>query len=78
MCGHSKHDGIPLKEQIREYHYQSQLKSLLNIKLEIYEYLLDSNIQKDIKNYYYIKLLSKMCNMFNISNDIEKLLLAYF
>ena len=72
--GTAKYDGINMNEQIHQYHLQNHL-NLSDIKLKIYEYVLDNNLQYQIKNYkYYKKTVYNLCNELHISEDIEKMI----
>ncbi len=75
--GTAKYDGINMNEQIHQYHIQSQV-NLSDIKLKIYDYVLDNSLQYQIKNYWYCKYCKKtvynLCNELNISEDIEKMI----
>ena len=59
--GLAKYDGITLQDQIHQYHLQSHL-NLPAMQLHIYEYNLASNLQEQIKTWwYYKKTINNLC-----------------
>lgn len=75
--GLAKYDGITLQDQIHQYHLQSHL-NLPAMQLHIYEYNLASNLQEQIKTWwYYKKTIFNLCKERNISEDIERLINKY-
>ena len=59
--GLAKYDGITMKDQIHQYHLQSHL-NLPAMQLKIYEYNLASNLQEQIKTWwYYKKTINNLC-----------------
>ena len=76
--GLAKYDGITMTDQIHQYHLQSHL-NLHSIKLKIYEYNLSSQLQEQIKTWwYYKKTINNLCKELNICEDIERMINKYF
>ena len=76
--GLAKYDGITLTVQVHQYHLQSHL-NLPAMQLNIYEYNLADNLQKQIKYWrYYKKTINNLCKELNIPEDIERLINKYF
>ena len=75
--GTAKYDGINMEDQVHQYSLQSHL-NLPAMQLKIYEYPLNFELQKQIKNYwYYIKTVKNLCVEINISEDIEKMIKSF-
>jgi hypothetical protein len=76
--GLAKYDGITLQDQIHQYHLQSHL-NLPAMQLHIYEYNLASNLQEQIKTWwYYKKTIFNLCKELGICEDIERMISKYF
>mgnify|MGYP000595236004 CR=1 FL=1 len=75
--GTAKYDGINMKDQIHEYHWQRQC-TLADMYIEVYEYRLDLNLQTQIKwCKYYKKTVKNLCAELGISEDLEKIICKY-
>ena len=75
--GLAKYDGITMQDQIHQYHLQSHL-NLPAMQLKIYEYNLASNLQEQIKTWwYYKKTINNLCKELNIPDDIERMISKY-
>lgn len=75
--GLAKYDGITMQDQIHQYHLQSHL-NLPAMQLHIYEYNLASNLQEQIKTWwYYKKTINNLCKELGVCEDIERLINKY-
>ena len=75
--GLAKYDGITMQDQIHQYHLQSHL-NLPAMQLKIYEYNLASNLQEQIKTWwYYKKTINNLCKELGVCEDIERMINKY-
>jgi hypothetical protein len=75
--GTAKYDGLNMKDQIHEYHWQRQC-TLADMRIEVYEYRLDLNLQTQIKwCKYYKKTVKNLCSELGICEDVEKIICKY-
>jgi hypothetical protein len=76
--GLAKYDGITVSDQIRQYHLQSHRNIRDMHYIQIYEYYLSRNLQKQIKTWwYYKKTVNNLCSELNICEDIEKMITKF-
>ena len=76
--GLAKYDGITISNQIHQYHLQSHLNIRDMHYLQIYEYYLSRDLQKQIKTrWYYKKTVNNLCSELNICEDIEKYIFRF-
>ena len=72
--GLAKYDGITISDQTRAYH----LQSLQNMHLQIYEYYLSRDLQKQIKvRWYYKKTMMNLCRELRICEDMQYYILKF-
>ena len=76
--GFAKYDGITVSDQIRQYHLQSHRNIRDMHYIQIYEYYLSHDLQKQIKTrWYYKKTVNNLCSELNICEDIEKMIIRF-
>ena len=75
--GTAKYDGINMKDQINQFHWQRQC-TLADMRIKVFEYRLDLRLQTQIKWFkYYKKTAKNLCAELGICEDIERILLKF-
>lgn len=75
--GTAKYDGINMKDQINQFHWQQQC-TLADMRLKVYEYRLDLNLQAQIKWFnYYKKTAKNVCVELGVCEDVERIMLKF-
>ena len=76
--GTAKYNGTKMEDQVHQYHWQDHIK-LSDMRVKIYEYYLDGDLQTQIRLLpYYKKTVKNICSELNICEDIERLISRYF
>jgi len=75
--GLAKYDGITISDKIHQYHLQSHL-NIRDMHLQIYEYDLSRDLQKQIKTrWYYKKPMMNLCSELRICEDMQYYILKF-